>query len=534
MMQHDTEGKIVNEFYRGFDLISRTPLPDYSATGIYVRHRKTGLEVFHVQNDDEENLFAFVFRTPHPRATGVAHIIEHSVLCGSEKFPLKEPFVNLINQSMNTFLNAFTYPDKTVYPAASLNRTDYFNVMDVYADAVFFPLLSHETFLQEAHRLEIAEDGTRTIQGVVYNEMKGAYSSFASVAGDALLRSLFSGTVYEYDSGGEPLVIPTLTYEEFRAFHAACYRPDNALLFLYGSIPTEVQLDFIQRAVLDRLEKKYPVPPIHTRFPAVPSEIARLLQLAPMPTPVTVRTSAPDTGVQGSYAVMNWRLGNTDDIQSFMEIVFIMQVLTGHDGSPISKALLDTDYGDGLVIEIESSFRALAVCIGLSGVDASSADAVADVLMDTLNNCATHGVPSESVASAVLAVDFANREVTRAGGPYALEILSRAVAGWNYGTDPATRTLYRAAFDTVQRQLAENPDYCKELIRRLFLENTARSFVVVTPDARYLADRAVAEQQLVATRAAETTDAAIKDQQAALHAYQYREETNEEASCIPH
>ena len=161
-----------------FDFLGEFEIPDYHSTAVHVRHKKTGLEVFHMQNDDEENLFSFAFRTPNIKANGAAHILEHSVLCGSELYPLKDPFVNLSNQSVKTYLNAMTYSDKTVFPASTISKTDYFNLMRVYADAVFFPRLDKEIFMQEAHRLELDENGEVSIQGVVYNEMKGSYSDF--------------------------------------------------------------------------------------------------------------------------------------------------------------------------------------------------------------------------------------------------------------------------------------------------------------------------------------------------------------------
>ena len=246
--------------YNGFCVLNVFELKDYHSTAIYLRHKKTGLEVLHLVNDETENLFSFTFRTPNPEGNGAAHIMEHSVLCGSERYPLKDPFTQLSNQSVKTYLNAATYADKTVYPASSTVEADYFNLMSVYADAVFFPLLKKEAFIQEVHRLEIDEKGEYSIQGVVYNEMKGNYSSFESVANDEQIRSLFPDTNYAYDSGGDPLEIPSLTYEAFKAFHKKYYRPDNCLLFLYGNISTEEQLDFLQENFLDRLEKTVPVP----------------------------------------------------------------------------------------------------------------------------------------------------------------------------------------------------------------------------------------------------------------------------------
>ena len=183
-----------NDVYKGFEVLDVFKIPYYDSEGIFLRHKKSGLEVFHILNNDEENLFAFAFRTPCKDSTGVAHIIEHSVLCGSKKFPIKDPFLQLRNQSINTYLNAYTAKDRTVFPASSLIKTDYFNLMSVYADAVFFPILNIETFLQEGWRIETDQNGNPVIQGVVFNEMKGNYSSFNSVATDAILNASVLGT----------------------------------------------------------------------------------------------------------------------------------------------------------------------------------------------------------------------------------------------------------------------------------------------------------------------------------------------------
>ena len=227
-MSRTTTGSTVH----GFEIISRTDLPEYRSVGVLARHKKTGCEVYHLVNDDTENLFSFGFKTIPPDSTGVAHILEHTVLCGSRRFVVKDPFLSLLKGSMNTFLNALTFPDKTVYPAASTVEKDLFNIMKVYGDAVFFPLLKKELFQQEGHRLYFDESGKPTISGVVYNEMKGNYSSHDSIAAEWCLRSLFPDTPYGVDSGGDPDHIPSLTYEQFVEFHRSYYHPSNARIFL--------------------------------------------------------------------------------------------------------------------------------------------------------------------------------------------------------------------------------------------------------------------------------------------------------------
>ncbi len=230
-----------NDIYKDFEVIDIFDVSSHNSKAIYLKHKKSGLEVFHLLNNDEENLFAFAFRTPSNNSTGVAHIIEHSVLCGSKKFPSKDPFLQLRNQSICTYLNAYTSKDRTVYPASSLVKDDYFNLMSVYADAVFFPLLRKEIFMQEGWRIELDKEGNPEFQGVVFNEMKGNYSSFDSVASDEIYNATVAGTFYEKDSGGDPLEISNLTYEQFVDFHKKFYCTSNCLVFLYGNISTEKQ-----------------------------------------------------------------------------------------------------------------------------------------------------------------------------------------------------------------------------------------------------------------------------------------------------
>ena len=241
-----------------YELLSRETIPDVRAEGYLLRHKKTGARVAVLSNDDENKVFSIAFRTPPANSTGVAHIIEHTVLCGSRKFPLKDPFVELAKGSLNTFLNAMTYPDKTVYPVASCNDRDFQNLMDVYLDAVFYPNIyqNEKIFRQEGwhYHLEREEDPI-TYNGVVYNEMKGAFSSPEEVLGRTIMNALFPDSPYGVESGGDPQVIPELSYEEFLDFHRKYYHPSNSYLYLYGNMNVEEKLDWIDREYLSRFEK---------------------------------------------------------------------------------------------------------------------------------------------------------------------------------------------------------------------------------------------------------------------------------------
>lgn len=525
----------IKDSYKKFDVISIHDIPDCSSTGIYLRHRATGLEVFHLLNDDEENLFAFAFRTPIKDSTGAAHIMEHSVFCGSEKFPLKEPFTNMMNQSVNTFLNAMTYSDKTVYPASSMNKKDYFNLFDVYADAVFFPLLKKEAFIQEGHRLEIDEKGEYSIQGVVYNEMKGNYSSFESVANDEQIRSLFPDTNYAYDSGGDPLEIPSLTYEAFKAFHKKYYRPDNCLLFLYGNISTEEQLDFLQENFLDRLEKTVPVPEKKEKYPEPAEEYVKFETAAPLSAPIEITAQAPDTGATGCTVTLNWLCGETKDLQNYIECAFLSEVLTGHDGSPVSKALIESDLGDDLapITGVINETRNFSMALGLHGVKKTDAAKVRNLIMKTLNELVEKGIDRSDIDAALMSAEFSNREIVRAGGPYALVLLDRALAGWNYGRNPAEMLYFRDAIETIRRKIEKDENFVTGLISEYLLNNEKYSFVVVEPSKTYLKNRNKAEKKLLEKLIKTTDKQLVSKESEMLHAYQNHHETPEEVSCIP-
>jgi Zn-dependent M16 (insulinase) family peptidase len=231
---------------RGFHILKVEQIPEIRVTAYEIEHEKTGAAILHLHCDDRENLFSIGFRTPPRDSTGVPHILEHSVLAGSERYPLKDVFNELLRGTLQTFINAFTYPDKTIYPVASQERRDFFNLARVYTDLVLRPRLLRETFHQEGHHLEFDANGVPSVSGIVYNEMKGVYSSPDSLMYKTLQENLYPETPYACDSGGDPDAIPALTYEQFREFHSIFYSPTNARIFLYGDITTEEHIAFLE------------------------------------------------------------------------------------------------------------------------------------------------------------------------------------------------------------------------------------------------------------------------------------------------
>lgn len=528
-----TDVKNINRDYRGFVLLSVDSLPDYNTKGVYLRHKETGLDVYHILSDDEENLFSFAFRTLSRDSMGTAHVIEHSVLCGSEKFPLREPFTTLDSRSVKTFLNAMTYPDRTAYPAASLVRSDYFNLMDVYADAVFFPLLRKETFLQEGHRLELDAGGNISVQGVVYNEMKGNYSSFMSVAISRMIDSMYPDSVYGFDSGGDPLDITSMTYSHFLDFHRKFYRPDNCLLFLYGNIPTADQLDFISDRYIPRLLKKFgPVRVPLDPNPVVGAEIRELQRTVRLSAPFEGEFTAPVSGATGEMVSVSWYSGKSD-----MEKAYLSEVLCGNDSSPMSIRLRESGLGDDLSPACGNFGQVVPENIfsfGLCGVARGDETKVRDLILNSLREIYDEGISRKDIDSAVMGMDFSLREVTRSWGPYSLVLMSKVLNGWNYGNAPSEFLSPVTAFGAVKEKIRSDPDYTRSLIKKYFPDDAVTSFVTVVPSGGFFDGRKRREEEFIASVSASLDMKELRGELDALHEFQQRPESQSETACIPH
>ena len=523
------------DFYKAFEVLNVFEVSDYHSTAIHLRHAKTGLEVFHMLNDDTENLFAFAFRTPNTKSTGLAHIIEHSVLCGSENYPLKDPFVTLSNQSVKTYLNAMTYSDKTVYPASSIAKADYFNLMSVYGDAVFFPRLDREIFMQEAHRFEVDEKGTVSIQGVVYNEMKGSYSSFESVAADISLTSLLKDSIYEKDSGGDPLEIPDVSYDDFVNFHKMWYRPDNCFVFLHGNISTEEQLDFLQEHFLTRLEQKFPN--IDVSEEARKKRIAEFRALVTpqeIDAPFEVYAEGPSgDGEESNTVLVNWLLGRAENALSATEKVVLTGILCNHDGSPLQKALLESGLGEDLAPQngLFSSIYTSVLTAGLRGVKKGDEKKVERVVLDTIRSLVENGIPKKDVESTLMTLEFSHREIKRGHGPFALSLMARPIYGWLYGDGIENQIRLRSHLEEIRAKIETDDSYLPNLLKSLLLENKSRSLVVVSPSKNYTKQREKAEKERIAEYLKHTTVAEIKAENEKLHAFQ---QTDDDTTCLPH
>ena len=526
------DSKNIGQSYKGFTLLSIDDIPDYKAKGLFLRHKRTGLEVYHIVKDDKENLFAFAFRTVSKDSLGTAHIMEHSTLCGSEKYPLKEPFVTLASTSLNTFLNALTYPDKTVYPGASLVRDDYFNMMDVYGDAVFFPKLDHATFIQEGHRLEMDDKGKLSIQGVVYNEMKGNYSSFSQVAFSEQINAMFPQSYPSFDSGGDPLEIPNLTYQGFLDFHQKFYNPDNCLLFLYGDIPTADQLDFINERFISRIEKKYnctkDVENADSKLPLIKDEIKSLMELKTQKDSTEVRALVPDTGATGNFVTMSWYTGKSN-----IEKYFLSEVIGGNDSSPLSKALKESGLGDEVNCGNFGQFEQEFYTAGLWGVKPGNENKVYALVEKTVNELYEKGISQEDIDSAVMGIDFALREVNRYWGPPSIQIMEKTLKGWTNGNPCPSQLTPITSFEALKKELKKDPDYTRKLVKKYFIDQKVVVKFVAEASPEFFKRRNAAEQALIKKLETNLDKEALKKDLDELHAYQQHVETPEETACIP-
>ncbi len=507
-------------FFRVFERI----IPEYDAKAVMYRHQATGAQILSISCADENKVFGVTLRTPPADSTGVAHILEHSVLCGSRKYPVKEPFVELLKGSLQTFLNAFTYPDKTCYPVASANARDFYNLVDVYLDAVFFPLIPEHVFRQEGWHLET--DGAVALKrvGVVLNEMKGAYSSPDSVLGEYSQRLLFPDTAYGVDSGGDPKVIPDLTYEAFRAFHQAYYHPGNARIFFYGDDDPDQRLRLLA--------------PYLDAFPPRRTDSA-VADQPPFPEPR--RTRMPFASGQGDagkgFVTVNWLWHGRRDPETVLVLEMLEHILIGMPSSPLRKALIDSGLGEDLAGGgLETELKQMTFSTGLKGIDPENALRVEELVLATLRDVAEQGVPADAVEAAVNSLEFSLRENNTGSFPRGLSLMLRALATWLHDEDPLERVCFEAPLGAVKERLARGERVFEGVIAAMFLENPHRVTLVLEPDpgldARAEAEEA-AKLDALARGMGEEGLARVAGEQARLRAIHETPDSPEALASIP-
>ena len=460
-----------------FEWLRSEPIESLNIVVEEYRHKKTGALHYHLQADNAENVFLVALRTVPMDSTGVAHMLEHTALCGSEHYPVRDPFFMMVRRSLNTFMNAFTSSDWTAYPFASQNRKDFYNLMDVYLDAVFFSRLDELDFAQEGHRFEFetADDASTPLvyKGVVFNEMKGAMSSPVSTLWQTLTEHLFPTTTYHYNSGGDPEHIPELSYQQLKEFYKTHYHPSNAVFMTFGDIPAHEHQQRIEEKALHRFEKldkeirvddemRYSEPKYITDVYALDEE---------------------DTSDK-THIVIGWLLGHSTSLEDMLRAHLMSSVLLDNSSSPLRHALETTELGaaPSPLCGLEDSNREMSFMCGIEGSNPEHAKALEQLVLNVLQDVADNGVPQENVEAVLHQLELSQREISGDTYPYGMQLILDSLSTAIHRGDPVAVLNLDPVLEKL-RQDIKDPNFIKQLVRKNLLDNMHRVCLTMVPDA---------------------------------------------------
>lgn len=511
-----------------YEVVLTEDLPDLKSKGYLLKHKKSGARVLLMENDDENKVFTIGFRTPPSDSTGVPHIMEHSVLCGSRDFPVKDPFVELVKGSLNTFLNAMTYPDKTVYPVASCNDKDFQNLMHVYMDAVFYPnIYQHdEIFRQEGWSYKLDEpDGKLEYNGVVYNEMKGAFSSPEGVLDRVILNSLFPDTSYAYESGGDPEEIPNLTYEQFLDFHRKYYHPSNSYIYLYGDMDMEEKLKWLDENYLCEFDAA-----------EVDSEICFQKPFDKMiEVEKTYSISSEETEEENTYLSYNKVIATSLDEKLYQAFQILDYALLSAPGAPLKKALMDAGIGKDIMGSYDNGIYQPIFSIIAKNTEPQQKEQFVQVIEDTLRKIVEDGIDRKALEAGINYYEFRFREADFGNYPKGLMYGLDLFDSWLY--DEKKPFIHMQAIPTfafLKEQIGTR--YFEDLIQKWILDNPHGSMVIVKPERGRTArmDREL-DEKLQTYKAGLSPDEVEKlaRDTAELIVYQESEDAREDMEKIP-
>lgn len=511
-----------------YEVVLTEDLPDLKSKGYLLKHKKSGARVLLMENDDENKVFTIGFRTPPSDSTGVPHIMEHSVLCGSRDFPVKDPFVELVKGSLNTFLNAMTYPDKTVYPVASCNDKDFQNLMHVYMDAVFYPnIYQHdEIFRQEGWSYKLDEpDGKLEYNGVVYNEMKGAFSSPEGVLDRVILNSLFPDTSYAYESGGDPEEIPNLTYEQFLDFHRKYYHPSNSYIYLYGDMDMEEKLKWLDENYLCEFDAA-----------EVDSEICFQKPFDKMiEVEKTYSISSEETEEENTYLSYNKVIATSLDEKLYQAFQILDYALLSAPGAPLKKALMDAGIGKDIMGSYDNGIYQPIFSIIAKNAEPQQKEQFVQVIEDTLRKIVEDGIDRKALEAGINYHEFRFREADFGNYPKGLMYGLDLFDSWLY--DEKKPFIHMQAIPTfafLKEQIGTR--YFEDLIQKWILDNPHGSMVIVKPERGRTArmDREL-DEKLQTYKAGLSPDEVEKlaRDTAELIVYQESEDAREDMEKIP-
>lgn len=495
--KHVTEiSEATIKHHPAFEWVGSERIDSLNLTLHEFKHIKTGAMHYHMAAENIENVFLVAFRTVPMDSTGVAHILEHTALCGSKKYPVRDPFFMMIRRSLNTFMNAFTSSDWTAYPFASQNKKDFNNLLDVYLDAVFFTRLDELDFMQEGHRIEFKEatnpESELQYKGVVFNEMKGAMSSTVSVLWQEVSNYLYPTSTYHYNSGGEPRDIPDLSYQQLKDFHKTHYHPSNAVFMTFGDIPVfEHQQRFEEQALkeFEKLNVTISVKPEKRYLAPVVVEEAYAYDLV-----------GEETIEDKTHHVLSWLLGPCTSLDDMMKAHLLSQVLLDNSSSPLRQALEKTDLGaaPSPLCGLEDSNYEMCFLCGIEGSKVESANAFEKLVLDVLNDVATNGVPHAKLEAVLHQLELSQREVGGDGYPFGLQLILNGLTAAIHRSHPGSLLDLDPVIESLRADI-EDPEFIKKLVRSQLLDNQHRVRLTLRPDENLSQRKERAEKSHLAT-----------------------------------
>jgi Zn-dependent M16 (insulinase) family peptidase len=495
----------IGQQYGDFEVTHIVDIPELQSCLIELVHRPSHAQVMHIANEDSENLFCLSFQTFPEKSDGVAHILEHTVLCGSKKFPVKDPFFSMTRRSLNTFMNALTGSDFTCYPAATQVKKDFYNLLDVYMDAVFFPNLSRLSFLQEGHRIEFADpqDPTSLLEykGVVLNEMKGVMSSPSARLSEAIHEALYPHLTYGVNFGGNPTIIPQLTYEELIAFHKKFYHPSHCLFFFYGNFPLQGHLDFIAEHALKDVIPAPPIPPL--LFQKKNQEPKYLTMYYPI---------AHDEEDQSkSYVSFGWLTCPIIDQEQVLALSILEIILLDTDASLLKMAWLKSGLCKLVNSHMDTDVHEGSWIITLRGCDPNMADECEHLLNKTLEDIVAQGIPLNLVENAIHQLEIYRSEIGGDHAPFGLSLFMRSALLKQHHVLPEEGLKIHTLFDVIHKKALNDPNYFSAIIKKVLLDNKHRVRVVMKPDKNLTSTEHSEERRLLEEIRGKLSDKDIKN-----------------------
>ncbi|XP_051281602.1 presequence protease, mitochondrial [Dicentrarchus labrax] len=515
------------EKIHGFTVREVVAVPDLFLTAVKLTHDKTGAQYLHAARDDSNNLFSVQFRTTPMDSTGVPHILEHTVLCGSERYPCRDPFFKMLNRSLSTFMNAFTASDYTMYPFSTQNEKDFQNLLSVYLDAVFFPCLREQDFRQEGWRLENenpTDPNTPLVfKGVVFNEMKGFFSDNGRIYAQNLQNKLYPDHTYSVVSGGEPLAIPDLTWQQLRQFHATHYHPSNARFFTYGDLPLEQHLKQIEEEALSKFECINP----NTEVPSQPH------WSSPREDHVTCSpdTLAPDPARQNTLSV-SYLLGDITDTFEGFTLSLLSSLMVSGPNSPFYKALIEPKIGSDFpsVVGYDGSTKQASFSIGLQGIAEKDTEKVKQIINQTIDDIIERGFEEERIEALLHKLEI---EIKHQTTNFGLALASYIASSWNHGGDPVELLQINSSTAQFRQALKENPRFLQDKVKHYFKENTHRLTLSMSPDEAYMDKQSKAEKEKLQKKIQALSDCDRKEiYDKGLELLNAQSKT-QDASCLP-